>query len=192
MNARIEKYLKAYNLVQLASWLTAIMVLPFNFIYAFYTISFVQSLSIAEVYHAFKKWNNSSPFLCFVQIGARLFILYFTADILFISISNPIPNFNEVIYVMLAFWCIAEIIRYAYYITQLFKKENNIITWLRYSAFIICYPIGLTCEFFVLFTVFKYYDILAIKILIVIVAISYFILFPKLFKHLLKQRKQKL
>ena len=33
MNARIEKYLVAYNLVQLTGWLAAIIVLPFNLLF---------------------------------------------------------------------------------------------------------------------------------------------------------------
>lgn len=192
MNARIEKYLKAYNLVQLTGWLLAIISLPFNFLFSFYTICVVQLLSVLEIFHAYKKWNNSSPFFCLIQIAARLFILFFTFTLLFISIFREIPFLNQVVYVMLTAWCVAEIIRYLYYVTQLFKIENYTITWLRYSAFIICYPVGLLCEFFILSAVFKFNDSMAIKILMIIVEIIYIFLFPKLYKHLLKQRKQKL
>ena len=61
MNARIEKYLKAYNLVQLAGWLLAIVSLPFSFMFSFYTVCAVQLLSLLEIIHAFKKWNNLFP-----------------------------------------------------------------------------------------------------------------------------------
>lgn len=192
MNARIEKYLKAYNLVQLGGWLLAIISLPLNFLFAFYTICIVQLLSVLEIYNAHKKWNNSSPFFCFIQIAARLFVLFFSFILLFVSIFRKIPFLYEDIYIMLTAWCIAEIIRYAYYVTQLFKQEIKLITWLRYSAFIICYPVGLLSEFFVLYTVFKYNDVLAVKILMVVVALIYVFMFPKLYLHLFKQRKQKL
>ena len=91
MNARIEKYLKAYNLVQLAGWLLALVSLPFSFMLSFYTVCFVQLLSLLEIFHAYKKWNNSSPLLCFVQIAARLFILLiFTLNSMIIGLFASI------------------------------------------------------------------------------------------------------
>jgi len=72
------------------------------------------------------------------------------------------------------------------------KIKNHAIVWLRYSAFIICYPIGLACEFFVIYNVFKYNDIFAIKLLMVVAVMVYVFLFPRLYLHLLNQRKQKL
>ena len=192
MNARIEKYLKAYNLVQLAGWLLALVSLPFSFMLSFYTVCFVQLLSLLEIFHAYKKWNNSSPLLCFVQIAARLFILFFTYLLIFLTIFKKIPFFYEVVYAMLLAWFIAEIIRYAYYVSDMFNVQGKLITWLRYSAFIICYPVGVVSEFFVMYTVFKYDDLLSIKILMVVVALIYLYFFPKLYLHLVKQRKLKL
>ena len=43
-------------------------------------------------------------------------------------------------------WSIAEIIRYSYYIAKESDHEIRILTWLRYSAFIILYPFGVTGE----------------------------------------------
>lgn len=192
MNASIEKYLKAYNLVQCILWAAALLMLPLHLMQALYIVLFAQSFSILEIYHAYKNWNSSSPFLCFIQIGARLFILYWTVQILFIALFNSIVYFNSVIHIMLAAWCIAEIIRYIYYVSQLSKKGNNTITWLRYSAFIICYPVGLACELFVLYTVFMHHEMTYVKIIVILTLIAYIFLFPKLYLHLLKQRKQKL
>jgi very-long-chain (3R)-3-hydroxyacyl-CoA dehydratase len=198
MNARIEKYLKAYNLVQLAGWLLALIFISLDIDSAFFIIFFFQFISLLEVIHAHQKWTQSSPFLCIIQIGARLFILVLVKLLFFQFyfrecnyVDTLVSIMDSVIKSMFYAWCIAEIIRYAYYVTQLFKNENKTITWLRYSAFIICYPIGLTCEFFVMYTVFKHNDIV-IKILMVIVAIVYVFLFPRLYLHLLKQRKLKL
>lgn len=192
MNASIEKYLKVYNCLQLIGWLSAIIILPFNFLLATYTIFAFQIISLAEVFHAHKKWTNSSPWLCFVQIIARLFIISFSLLIVAITFLKPILYFADIVYVMFVTWCIAEIIRYAYYITLLFKNESKFISWLRYSAFIICYPIGLACEFFVMYNVFKYNDMLVIKLLMIIAVIVYVFLFPRLYLHLLRQRKSKL
>ncbi len=192
MNARIEKYLKAYNLVQLTCWLVAFMALPFNFLVSFYTIVVVQVLSLSEVFQAYKKWNNSSPLFCFIQIAARLLILFFSFLLIFISIFRKIPFLYEVIYIMLVAWCMAEIARYSYYVMRLLQKENKMLTWLRYSVFICCYPVGVICEFYILFVVFRYNDIFAIKMLMIAVALIYVYYFPKLYLHLFRQRKQKL
>ncbi|KAI4458399.1 ptpla domain protein [Holotrichia oblita] len=43
-------------------------------------------------------------------------------------------------------WSAVEIVRYPYYITQLYKTENKILTWLRYSIWIPLYPLGFLCE----------------------------------------------
>lgn len=192
MNARIENFLKAYNLIQLTGWMMAIFALPFSFLFSLYTIVTVQFLSLSEIYFAYKRWNKSSPLFCFVQIIARLLILFLTFVIVLISIFRKIPFIDEVIYIMLVAWCIAEIVRYAYYVTQLFNKENKSITWLRYSVFIGCYPVGVICEFYILFAIFKYNDQLEIKILIILIAIIYMYFFPKLYKHLFIQRTQKI
>jgi hypothetical protein len=64
---------------------------------------------------------------------------------------------------MLLAWFIAEIIRYAYYVSGMFNVQGKLITWLRYSAFIICYPVGVVSEFFIMYTVFKYDDLLVHK-----------------------------
>jgi len=192
MNASIEKYLKTYNFLQLFAWFIALLFLNFNPEISLSIILIFQIISLIEVYHAHKKWTSSSPFLTFVQIGARLFILSLVYVIIYQFLFRDLGYFDEIIIVMFHVWCIAEIIRYAYYVTQLFRKENKIITWLRYSAFILCYPIGLICEFFVMFTLFKHNENTAIKILMILAAIVYFFLFPRLYLHLLRQRKQKL
>lgn len=192
MNTSIEKYLKAYNCLQLIGWLSAIIILPFNFLLAVYIIFVFHIISLAEVFHAYKKWTNSSPWLCLAQTIARLFIIIFTLLIIIVTLLKPILYFVDVVYIMFATWCIAEIIRYVYYITLLFKKENKIISWLRYSAFIICYPVGLVCEFFVMYNVFKYNNNIAIKLLMIIATIVYVFLFPRLYLHLFQQRKKKL
>lgn len=198
MNARIEKYLKAYNLVQFVGWLLALLILPVNFILSFYIIYGVQLLSLLEIFHAYRKWTHSSPLLCFLQIGARLMILYF---VLALSIKFFIPihhlfftndKVETIAHIMFIAWCTAEIIRYAYYLTELYQMKHDGLLWLRYTAFIICYPVGLICELYILTNVFVATPLLLLKILIILIFTGYAIAFPRLYLHLLKQRKQKL
>ncbi|MBK9329646.1 MAG: protein tyrosine phosphatase-like domain-containing protein [Sphingobacteriales bacterium] len=192
MNASIEKYIKAYNLLQLGGWLAGLACLPFNFLIGYYIIALFQIYSLAEIVHALKKWHNSSPLYSFLQIGARLFILFFSYVLILSSVFSPLPWLNEVVYVMLTAWCLAEVIRYGYYVMLLFKKEYKWLIKLRYTAFIILYPLGAGCECYLLYLIFHLNAILWIKILIIGVAILYVFMFPKLYLHLLRQRRKKL
>ena len=168
MNARIEKYLVAYNLVQLTGWLAAIIVLPFNLLYSFWIILFCQIFSLLEIFHAYNKWTNSSPFLCFIQTGARLMILYFIIIILCSIYLQPLK-----------------------YSTELLNQKLKGIVWLRYNAFILCYPVGLICEIYIIVNLFVITS-LYVKVFLILVLIAYMFLFPRLYLHLLKQRKLKL
>lgn len=192
MNARIEKYLSAYNLLQLVLWWLALLILPVNYLVAFYIICIAQVLSVAEVYHALKKWNQSSAFLCFAQITARLLILYFTGMLILAQTFREFPYFILIARCMFLVWSIAEIIRYTYYLLHINNHQHYRWTWLRYSAFIICYPIGLLCELYIMYLVFQFEELWPIKLLVILMLTAYFFLFPKLYLHLLKQRRNKI
>ena len=191
MNARIEKYLIGYSFVQLFAWLTAFIFINVDHVVSFEIILIFQIISLVETFHAYKKWNNSSPIFSFIQTAARLFILFLIYSLISKFMFRHVNYYKEVVTIMLHVWCFAEIIRYAHYLTQLLKKENKIISWLRYSAFLILYPIGVACEFFIMYLVFINNNF-GLKIILIVIAIAYIFLFPRLYLHLLKQRKLKL
>jgi very-long-chain (3R)-3-hydroxyacyl-CoA dehydratase len=197
MSTTIKKYLKAYNLVQLIGWFLALLIVPINIFISFIIICIVQLLSLLEVFHAYKKWSNSSVLFCFLQIGARLMILQI-ASFLYFSQTNFSPinfftkeNLEIVLHIMLIIWSIAEIIRYGFYVSIFCNVKSNKFLWLRYHAFIVCYPVGVICEIYLLLNVFLVSTTIP-KIFIVLVFIVYAIAFPVLYLHLLKQRKKKL
>ena len=86
---------------------------------------------------------------------------------------------------------VAEIIRYTYYSTELLNQKIKVIVWFRYNAFILCYPVGLICEIYIIVNLFVITS-LYVKIFLILVLIAYIFLFPRLYLHLLKQRKLKL
>ena len=43
-------------------------------------------------------------------------------------------------------WCLVEIFRYSYYAVNLINVNLSILTWMRYTLFIILYPMGVTGE----------------------------------------------
>lgn len=51
---------------------------------------------------------------------------------------------------MFAAWAAIEPVRYLYYLLKLFHIEVFPLTWLRYSLFLILYPLGITGELLVI------------------------------------------
>ena len=45
---------------------------------------------------------------------------------------------------LLTAWTLAEIIRYSFYFMGLIGKNIPVLTWLRYTMFIVLYPLGIT------------------------------------------------
>lgn len=91
-------------------------------------------------------------------------------------------------------WSITEIVRAAFYISELTDTPVKAIIFSRYTFFIFLYPIGVFGEFLVMFSFWEHrsfqFDI--INIALALIALSYFVFFPKLFGHMWKQRKKKL
>jgi very-long-chain (3R)-3-hydroxyacyl-CoA dehydratase len=193
MKKNIEYYLKAYNILQLLGWIVALVFSIFDFETFITTIFFLQVIALIEILHAYKKWNNASVLLTSLQLLARIYILILIYSILLTNMFNPIHDYFETILItLLVVWCIAEIIRYSYYIIILYHKKFSVFIWLRYNAFIILYPIGVFLEFYIIYMAFKLNSFLPIKIFLVISTIVYIIYFPKLYRHLLQQRKKTL
>ncbi|TPP62966.1 Very-long-chain (3R)-3-hydroxyacyl-CoA dehydratase PASTICCINO 2 [Fasciola gigantica] len=100
-----------------------------------------QTLALLEVIHAVLGLVRSSPFTTMVQISSRLFVvwgvLYLLPEVKKQSIGVPL---------ILIAWCLAEIIRYIFYALNICNISSSPITWLRYSSFLLLYPIGITGE----------------------------------------------
>lgn len=190
MNARIEKYLIAYNYIQLFGWICVLATLVFSQTKLFYILCFVQILALLEIVHTFLKWIKSNLIFTFLQIGARVLMLAIVSKLniekgfLNDSLLNPFTIFK----IMTLVWCIAEIIRSSYYL----KRHAKFIIWLRYNAFIICYPIGVCSELYLIYSLAINKSKLSVTIPLILLTIAYSIVFPSLYLHLLKQRKLKL
>ncbi|CAG9465252.1 unnamed protein product [Pedinophyceae sp. YPF-701] len=48
-------------------------------------------------------------------------------------------------------WCVTEVIRYAFYATKEIGEAPYVITWLRYTTFIVLYPLGVSSELALLY-----------------------------------------
>jgi very-long-chain (3R)-3-hydroxyacyl-CoA dehydratase len=111
---------------------------------------------------------------------------------------------------MITAWCLAEIIRYSQYILSYLEKPSKIITWLRYSGFIVLYPMGVFSELSVLYAAYPKISQCCPRVLSfempnewnfsfdylyfiwIVVIPSYVVGFPFLYNYMVAQRKRKL
>lgn len=102
-------------------------------------------------------------------------------------------------------WSITEIIRYSYYTLNIINSVPYILIWLRYTTFIILYPIGVTGELLCFYWAQdyakktgvwsielpnKYNDTFSYYYFLWIVMLLYIPLFPQMYLHMFAQRRK--
>ncbi|OAF65073.1 hypothetical protein A3Q56_07099 [Intoshia linei] len=103
-------------------------------------LAFFQTLAVMEIFHILFGLIKSSVFRTIPQYSSRVFILWFCG---YIHMSTQSPS-NTCVYTMA--WSLSEIIRYSHYAGKLSNNEFKFIGVLRYSAFIVLYPVGVASE----------------------------------------------
>lgn len=143
--------------------------------------------------------HRSNPMLTFVQVFSRVFVTW--AIVATFPESQICLGFP----LLLLAWIITEIIRYAFYALNLIGIESSIIVWLRYTLFIVLYPMGVTGELWCTYTAltrvgkermfsiampnrmnftFDFY------VFLILLMLSYIPIFPQLYFHMFAQRKK--
>ncbi|RZC38430.1 very-long-chain (3R)-3-hydroxyacyl-[acyl-carrier protein] dehydratase [Asbolus verrucosus] len=150
-------YLSLYNLFMYVGFMYVVCVLSIRYLkegpdsfpgtYAAVgpAMCFLHLIQLLEVMHPLFGYVKGGMFIPLLQVGGRLFII-----ILMLEFEPRLQTMPVVFYLFMT-WSAIEIIRYPYYMSQLFKKENGLLTWLRYTAWMICYPIGFVCEGVIIF-----------------------------------------
>lgn len=79
-------------------------------------------------------------FTTVMQVASRLFLMW--------AVCYPFPELNISAWYssMLCAWSVTEVIRYTYFALKQFEAIPGWLHWLRYSAFLILYPIGISSE----------------------------------------------
>ncbi len=75
-----------------------------------------------------------------MQVASRLFLMW--------AICWPFPDLNSSVFYssMLSAWSLTEVIRYSSYALKQIDAVPGFLNWLRYSAFLVLYPIGISSE----------------------------------------------
>lgn len=150
-------YLFLYNLYQFVAFLYVVVVLSIEWNRdglvlagqnAFQTVGMCikssQLMQYFEVFHVLVGYTKGSPLFPFIQVTGRNFILF-----AFINAEERIQT-KPIVLCLFIVWASVEVIRYPYYIVSLMKREIGLLTWLRYSVYVILYPLGFMCEGLVL------------------------------------------
>ena len=75
-----------------------------------------------------------------VQVLGRNFILFG------LILQEPRLQERPVVFYLFLVWGAVELVRYPYYVLQSAGREVPVVTWLRYTAWIPLYPLGILLE----------------------------------------------
>lgn len=75
-----------------------------------------------------------------MQVASRLFLMW--------AVCWPFPHLNTSTWYssMLCAWSLTEVMRYTYFALKQIDAVPGWLHWLRYSAFLVLYPMGISSE----------------------------------------------
>ncbi|GAW19097.1 hypothetical protein ANO14919_085810 [Xylariales sp. No.14919] len=142
-------YLIFYNAVSAILWLTVLgRVVGVNVVrgphLAYPAVGefcmWTQTLAGMEVLHSLFGVVRAPLFTTFMQVFSRYAIVWGITD-LFPQLGAS-PAYSS----MLVAWSVTEVIRYSYFALTLSGWQPSALHWLRYHAFFILYPLGISSE----------------------------------------------
>lgn len=157
-------YLIIYNLFQFVgfTYVLAVMSIRFSklehdsvadtYEHVGSAVKFLQLMMYLEVMHPLFGYTKGSVLVPFLQVSGRAFVLFTMID------SEPRMQTKPVVFYLFLIWSSIEVIRYPFYITQVYKKEIYLLTWLRYTMWIPLYPLGVICEAVVILRNISYFE----------------------------------
>jgi len=161
-----------------------------------------QNAAVLEIMHAAVGLVRSNVIVTTFQVFSRVMVVVgviLATPYTYAAASPGLP-------LALIAWSITEIIRYLYYFGNVFGIVPHVLVWLRYTTFIILYPLGVTGELLCFYTAVKYASanpdswsyVLPNKwnftfsylYLLIIVTLAYIPGFPQLYLHMFAQRRK--
>ncbi|KAB5570309.1 tyrosine phosphatase-like protein [Coniochaeta sp. 2T2.1] len=194
-----KSYLIAYNAASAVAWATvlgrviAVLLLRGPSLVPVAVDTFVrntQTFAALEIFHSLFGVVNAPFMTTFFQVWSRLAIVW--------GITYPFPEVTTSPFYtsMLAAWATTEVIRY----TLFALKESGFpipywLHWLRYSAFTVLYPVGITSELVMMYLAYSGpagYRAEWAPWVIAAYSTTYIPCAPILFSHMVSQRKKQL
>lgn len=189
-------YLRLYNLILAIGWATLLVLYIINGCkldsVGLLLLNICQFAAVLEIIHAALKIVSSPVGTTIKQLGSR-FMVVVLIDLLKSEEYINVGGITGLHLIMFA-WGITEIVRYSFYFSGLIGKEIKLLVFLRYTLFLVLYPMGVTGELLIIYS-WMAKDGLTLSVNDLVfgaIFLSYFIFFPGMFKHMLSQRKKKL
>ncbi len=192
----LKTYLKLYNLILAIGWAALLIVYIINGCkldeVGLALLNICQFAAVLEIIHAAMKIVSSPVGTTIKQLGSR-FMVVVLIDLLKSEEYINVAGITGLHLIMFA-WGITEIVRYSFYFSGLIGKEVKLLAFLRYTLFLVLYPMGVTGELLIILSWMKKdgFTFSANDVVFGIIFLSYFVFFPGMFGHMLSQRKKKL
>ncbi|XP_011634290.1 very-long-chain (3R)-3-hydroxyacyl-CoA dehydratase 2 [Pogonomyrmex barbatus] len=161
-----------------------------------------QNAALLEIIHAATGMVPSNVIITTLQVLSRVIVvvaIILATPYTYAASSPGLP-------LALIAWSITEIIRYFYYFVNLINIVPYVLVWLRYTTFIILYPLGITGELLCFYSAIKYatanpdswsYTLpnkwnftFSYLYFLVTVVLTYIPSFPQLYLHMFAQRRK--
>ena len=172
-------YLSVYNWVQTVLWAVGLILLVGSLVFreldAYVLIYYVavQSVMVLDVVNVMLRIVRAALLPAVMQVASRLLMVWYV-----VPRQERLCVFD---YLMFGAWSLAEIIRYQYYE----RKTSRVLSFLRYNAFIVLYPVGVLAGEVPLI----WLNYQATRHVFDLVALACYVPgFPFLFVHMLHQR----
>ncbi len=194
MKNNIKYYLASYNLTAFIFWLAYLFVFAASGFRLSDTglllLNVAQGMAIFEIVHAILKWVKSPVMSTAAQVFSRVLVVV----LINVFYQNPLSSItqNGIIVVSIA-WGITELVRYSFYFLGLLDIQPKWLLWMRYTFFIVLYPLGVTGEWLIIITpLMLQFTFGLYAAMVAILAVSYIYYFPVLYMYMWKQRKARL
>ncbi|KPJ03100.1 3-hydroxyacyl-CoA dehydratase [Papilio xuthus] len=157
-------YLIVYNLFQFIGFTNVLAVMGVRYAKLEYesvtdtyehvgsAMKFLQLMQYLEVMHPMFGYTKGGVLVPFLQTSGRAFVLFVMIE------AEPRMQTKPVVFYLFLIWGLIEVVRYPFYITQIYKKEIYLLTWLRYTLWIPLYPLGILCESIVILRNIPYFE----------------------------------
>jgi len=204
-----KTYLVAYNSIQTLGWSFLLFQMATHLfsggevatLYANTKLSLqiFQTGAVLEIFHAIFGLVRSSVQVTTQQVFSRVYVVW---AILYMC---PTSQLSIGFPLLLFAWTITEIIRYSMYAVSLVGNPPFFLTWLRYTFFIIAYPVGVSGELICMYAALlqaTQQDILSVQLpnmlnvtfsfplIILGIMLAYIPLFPPMYLYMFGQRKK--
>ncbi|XP_073977816.1 3-hydroxyacyl-CoA dehydratase 2 [Rhodnius prolixus] len=157
-------YLAFYNLTQFVFFTYILVVMGIRFMKDGYdslpgtydavgpVFKFAQLFQFLEVMHPIFGYTKGNPMVPLAQVTGRAIVLFIMIEL------EPRMQTKPVVFYLFLIWSIIEVVRYPYYITDIYKRTIGLLTWLRYTIWIPLYPLGALCEGIIILRNIPYFE----------------------------------